>query len=39
MKEEATAIAAAAERLSSEQVEGALSLPERCADRNAKLVI
>lgn len=39
LQEEAAAIAAAAERLSSEQVEGALSPLERCADRKAKLVI
>ena len=39
LQEEAAAIAAAAERLSSEQVEGALTLLERCADRKAKLVI
>ena len=39
LQEEAAAIAAAAERLSSEQVEGALSLLERCADCKAKLVI
>ncbi len=37
--EEAAAIVAAAERLSSEQVEEALALLERCADRKAKLVI
>ena len=39
LQEEASAIAAAAERLSSEQVEAALALLERCADRKAKLVI
>ena len=39
LQEEASAIAAAAERLSSYQVEGALDLLERCADRKAKLVI
>ena len=39
MQEEAAAIAAAAARLSSEEVEGALGLLERCADRKAKLVI
>ena len=39
LQEEAAAIAAAAERLSSEEVEGALSLLERCADCKAKLVI
>ena len=39
LQEEAAAIAAAAERLSSEQVEGALTLLKRCADRKAKLVI
>jgi arabinose-5-phosphate isomerase len=39
LHEEAAAIAAAAERLSSEQVEGALTLLERCADHKAKLVI
>ena len=39
LQEEATAIASAAERLSSEQVEAALTLLERCADRKAKLVI
>ena len=39
LQEEASAIAAAAERLSSEQVEAALTLLERCADRKAKLVI
>ena len=39
LQEEAAAIAAAADRLSSEQVEGALTLLERCADRKAKLVI
>ena len=39
LQEEADAIAAAADRLCSEQVEGALALLERCADRKAKLVI
>lgn len=39
LQEEAAAIAAAADRLSGEQVEGALELLERCADRKAKLVI
>jgi arabinose-5-phosphate isomerase len=39
LQEEAAAIAAAAERLSSHQVEGALQLLERCAERKAKLVI
>ena len=39
LKEEASAIAAAAERLSSDQVEAALTLLEHCADRKAKLVI
>ena len=39
LQEESSAIAAAAERLSSEQVEAALALLERCADRKAKLVI
>ena len=39
LQEEAAAIAAAADRLSGEQVEGALGLLERCADRKAKLVI
>jgi len=39
LQEEAAAIAAAAERLSSEQVEGALALLERCGDQKAKLVI
>ena len=39
LQEEAAAIAAAAERLSAVQVEGALSLLERCADSKAKLVI
>jgi arabinose-5-phosphate isomerase len=39
LQEEAAAIAAAAARLSSEEVEGALGLLERCADRKAKLVI
>ena len=39
LQEEAAAIAAASERLSAVQVEGALNLLERCADRKAKLVI
>ena len=39
LQEEAAAIAAAADRLNREQVEGALGLLERCADRKAKLVI
>ena len=39
LQEEASAIATAAERLSSDQVEAALALLERCADRKAKLVI
>ena len=39
LQEEAAAIAGAADRLSSQQVEGALELLERCADRKAKLVI
>ena len=39
LEEEALAIATAAERLSSDQVEAALALLERCADRKAKLVI
>ncbi len=39
LQEEAAAIANAAARLSSEDVEGALGLLERCADRKAKLVI
>ena len=39
LQEEAAAISAAAQRLSAEQVEGALQLLERCADRKAKLVI
>ena len=39
LQEEASAIASAAERLSSEEVESALALLERCADRKAKLVI
>ena len=39
MQEEAAAIAAASLRLSNEEVEGALGLLERCADRKAKLVI
>ena len=39
LQEEAAAIAAAADRLSRDQVEGALELLERCADRKAKLVI
>ena len=39
LQEEAAAIANASARLSSEDVEGALGLLERCADRKAKLVI
>ena len=39
LQEEAAAIAAAAERLSSKDVEHALQLLERCADQQAKLVI
>ena len=39
LKEEAAAIASAASRLSNEEVERALELLERCADRKAKLVI
>ena len=39
LQEEAAAIASAAERLSIEEVESALTLLERCADRKAKLVI
>lgn len=39
LQEEASAISAAADRLSSDQVESALVLLERCADRKAKLVI
>ncbi len=39
LQEEAAAIAAAAERLSSKEVEGALELLQRCADQQAKLVI
>ena len=39
LQEEAAAITAAAERLSSQQVEGALDLLEHCADLKAKLVI
>ncbi|MGB1196520.1 MAG: KpsF/GutQ family sugar-phosphate isomerase [Synechococcus sp.] len=39
LQEEAAAIAAAAARLHADQVEGALTLLERCADRKAKLVI
>jgi len=39
LQEEAAAISAASERLSGEQVEGALELLESCADRKAKLVI
>ena len=39
LQEEANAIASAADRLSSTQVEAALTLLERCADRKAKLVI
>ena len=37
--EEAAAIGAAADRLSTDQVEGAPNMLERCADRKAKLVI
>ena len=39
LQEEAAAIAVAAERLSSSQVEKALVLLERCGDQRAKLVI
>ncbi len=39
LQEEAGAIATAADRLRSDQVEHALQLLERCADRKAKLVI
>ncbi len=39
LKEEAAAILAAAQRLSTAQVEGALALLERCANQRAKLVI
>ena len=39
LQEEAAAIASAASRLSNEEVERALELLERCADRKAKLVI
>ncbi len=39
LQEEAAAIAAAADRLSSRDVEAALNLLERCADQRAKLVI
>jgi len=39
LREEAAAITSAAERLSNDQVEGALALLERCADRKSKLVI
>ena len=39
LQEEAAAISAAAERLKADQVEGALTLLERCAERKAKLVI
>ena len=39
LQEEANAIASVVERLSSEQVEAALTLLKRCADRKAKLVI
>lgn len=39
LQEESSAIAAAAERLVSDQVEAALALLERCADRKGKLVI
>ena len=39
LEEEAAAISTASERLSGVQVEGALELLERCADRKGKLVI
>ena len=39
LQEEAGAIAAAAERLESDQVEKALTLLELCGNRKAKLVI
>ena len=39
LQEEASAIAAAAERLSSSEVEKALVLLDRCSDQRAKLVI
>ena len=39
LREEAAAIAAAAERLDADQVERALALLEQCANRKAKLVI
>ena len=39
LQEEAAAISAAADRLSSHEVEQALNLLEQCADRKAKLVI
>ena len=39
LQEEAAAIAAAADRLSQTQVEGALALLERCANQKSKLVI
>ena len=39
LEEEAAAIAAAAERLSSTQVEAALELLEGCRQRRAKLVV
>ena len=39
LQEEAAAISAVAERLSADQVEAALALLERCAERKAKLVI
>jgi arabinose-5-phosphate isomerase len=39
LQEEASAIAAAAERLSNDEVEEAIGLLERCAERKAKLVI
>lgn len=39
LQEEASAIAAAAQRLSSEQVEAALELLESCLQRRAKLVV
>ena len=39
LREESAAIAAAADRLRADQVEGALGLLARCADRKAKVVI
>ena len=39
LHEEASAISAAADRLSSDQLDAALLLLERCADRKAKFVI